>query len=113
MLVRVDQRSETPIYLQIADSISRQISDGVLEAGDRLPAARSLAEGLGVNMHTVLKAYSQLESRGLVEMRRGRAGVVVSPVADVRGLVDRLVSSATRVGLSRGKVHEMIDDAWP
>ena len=70
MLVRLDPRMGKPIYLQIADSIASQIESGSLGPGSRLPSARSLGESLGVNMHTVLKAYSELDQRALVEMRR-------------------------------------------
>ena len=57
MLIRIDPGSDQPIYLQIAKSIETQIEGGALRAGERLPSARSLSASLGINMHTVLKAY--------------------------------------------------------
>lgn len=112
MLIRLDERSDQPIYLQIADSVGSQIDSGSLAAGERLPAARTLAETIKVNMHTVLKAYSTLESRGLVEMRRGRGGVVVAAAADVRSAAKDLVSAAKRSRMAPGEVTDLIVEVW-
>lgn len=112
MLVRLDPRSDKPIYRQVADSIAGQIDDGALTAGERLPSARSLGETLGVNMHTVLKAYSELEARGMVRMRRGRAGVIVREPGDLRELAQALVGAAHRQGVDRAAVLEMVRTAW-
>lgn len=112
MLIRLDPRSDQPIYLQIGNAIAAQIESGSLRPGDRLPSARSLGESLGINMHTVLKAYSDLEGRGLVEMRRGRGGVIVSPHGDLPGLARSLVSEAKRQGVTRERVHEMVEEVW-
>jgi DNA-binding transcriptional regulator YhcF (GntR family) len=112
MLVRLEPRSSDPIYLQIADSIAGHIDSGSLKAGERLPAARSLGETIGVNMHTVLKAYSELERRQLVEMRRGRAGVVVQGEVDLRRIARMLVSAAKRQKLERAEVTRLVDDVW-
>lgn len=112
MLIRLDERSDKPIYLQIADSIGGQIDSGVLAAGERLPAARALAQTVEVNMHTVLKAYSTLESKGLVEMRRGRGGVVVAAAADVKRAARDLVSAAKRSRMDRGELADLIEEVW-
>lgn len=76
MLIRIDPGSDRALFAQIADSIRQQIAEGAARAGTRLPNSRDLAEQLGVNLHTVLKAYRQLCDEGLVEMRRGRGAVV-------------------------------------
>lgn len=112
MIVRLDPRSDNPIYLQIADSIAELIESGSLPSGERLPSARSLAESLGVNMHTVLKAYAELERRSMVEMRRGRAGVVVREQADLSGMARALVQSAKRTGMSKGDLIDIVSGAW-
>ena len=112
MLIRLDPRSDQPIYVQIERAIADQIESGSLQSGDRLPSARSLGESLGVNMHTVLKAYSELDSRGMVEMRRGRGGVVVSDRADLSALTRSLVSEARRQGVGRRKVMELVEEMW-
>lgn len=112
MLVRLKAGSSNPIYMQIADSIAGHIESGSLQAKERLPAARSLSETIGVNMHTVLKAYSELERRRLVEMRRGRAGVIVSGDADLREMARALVNEAKRQELQKAEVTQLVDEMW-
>ncbi|WP_336632561.1 MULTISPECIES: GntR family transcriptional regulator [unclassified Microbacterium] len=76
MLIRVDSGSDAPLFAQIADAIRADIAAGRRHAGDRLPSARVLAEGLGVNLHTVLRAYQLLRDEGIVQLRRGRGATV-------------------------------------
>ena len=112
MLVRIDPRSDEPIYLQIAGSIARQIDSGAVAPGDRLPSARGLGSSLDVNMHTVLKAYSYLQEQGYVEMKRGRGGVTVSGKPNVEQAVRELVSTARQQGLSKSELTDLIGEVW-
>lgn len=77
MIIQIDFGSAEPIYLQIRSQIVHAVATGELCAGDALPSVRALAADLGVNMHTVNKAYSVLRDEGYVVMRR-RSGVVVA-----------------------------------
>lgn len=77
MILRIDQTSPRPVYLQIREQIVGAIARGELAPGDRLPSVRALASDLGVNLHTVNKAYAVLRDEGYLLMR-GRAGAVVS-----------------------------------
>ncbi len=96
MLIRVDPASDVPLFAQVAASVRADAAAGRLRAGDRLPAAREVAESLGVNVHTVLRAYQDLRDEGLIDLRRGR-GAVVTDIAgslselhhDIRSLVVR------------------------
>lgn len=112
MLIRLDMSSAEPIYAQIAEALRSQIESGSIAAGDRLPAARSLAGSLGVNLHTVLKAYSELDSESLVEMKRGRGGVIVRGPSDVDQAVDDLVAVARGAGFHREDLIELIEEKW-
>jgi len=112
MLIRIDPRSDRPIYLQIASAIESQIEGGGLSTGDRLPPARSLSASLGGSMHTVHKAYSHLQEESLVEMRRGRGGVVVGKLPDLDRLAERLVSVAERSGMTRDELDMLIEAKW-
>ena len=112
MLIRLDPGSDRPIYRQIASAIGESIEDGSLAAGSRLPSARSLAETIDVNMHTVLRAYADLENLGMVVMRRGRGGVVVTGGAGLEKLVERLVTEAKRQKVPRARLFEMIELSW-
>jgi GntR family transcriptional regulator len=112
MLIRIDPNVDRPIYLQIASAIEDQIAMGSLSVGDRLPSARDLSSSLGINMHTALKAYAHLQECSLVEMKRGRGGVVVSKAADVERSARQLVSIARTRGWSRAQLMELVEQVW-
>jgi len=97
MLLRVDPGSSRPLFEQIAASVRGEIARGALVVGDRLPGARDVAHELGVNHHTVLRAYQELRDEGVVELRRGRGAVVTA--------------SATEAGLLHLKVASLVDEA--
>ncbi|WP_327112779.1 GntR family transcriptional regulator [Streptomyces sp. NBC_01341] len=74
---RIDRRSGVPSYVQIIQQVRQALRLGLLEPGDRLPTARAVVEATALNPNTVLKAYRELESQGLVETRR-RHGTFVT-----------------------------------
>ena len=80
MLIAVDAAASEPLYLQIRNQIVAGIATGQLEPGQSLPSVRSLASDLGINLHTVNKAYAVLRDEGYVRMR-GRAGAVIADPA--------------------------------
>lgn len=77
MIVRLDQRAEEPLYLQIRNQIIAAIARGELVPAQALPSVRSLASDLGINLHTVNKAYAVLRDEGYVLMR-GRSGAYIA-----------------------------------
>lgn len=77
MILRIDQASPDPVYLQIRNQIVGAIARGALLPADRLPSVRALASDLGINLHTVNKAYAVLRDEGYLLMR-GRSGAVVA-----------------------------------
>ncbi len=77
MLLRTSSTSDKPLYQQLRDQIVEGIAVGELEPGTKLPSVRALATDLGINLHTVNKAYALLRDEGYVTMR-GRAGAVVA-----------------------------------
>ncbi len=111
MLLKLDPSSGLPLYVQIAAAVRRAVADGDVVAGDRLPAARDLAQSLDVNMHTVLRAYNDLREEDVIELRRGRGAIVREgsvQTANVRRLVADLVAEAGRQGLSEAEVVGML-----
>ncbi len=64
-------KSTKGIFLQIADTLSKQVLDGKLNAGDRVPSVRDLAVEVEVNRNTVMRSYSYLQEKGIFENRRG------------------------------------------
>ena len=111
MLLKLDPDSGQPLYEQIAAAVRRAVADGDVVGGDRLPAARDLAQSLDVNMHTVLRAYNDLREEGLIELRRGRGAIVrkgTVGTASVHHMVAALAAEARRQGLSSDEVVEML-----
>ncbi|MDR1530731.1 MAG: GntR family transcriptional regulator [Clostridiales bacterium] len=78
MLIKIDTYAEKPIYEQLRDSIILGIASGELAEGESLPSARNLAADLGVNFHTVNKAYDILRAGGYIVMDR-RTTAIVAP----------------------------------
>ena len=74
--LRLDPTVELPLYRQLGDALAGAIADGVLDEGERLPSERDLAVSLGVSRTTVVTAYRELESRGLVRGHVGRGTFV-------------------------------------
>ena len=112
MLIQIDERSGDALFEQIAAQVRRGIAEGTLVAGDRLAPARELGAALGVNMHTVLRAYSLLSDEGLVEMRRSRGVVVTGAAPATAGVVERaraLVDEARRHGLRDDEIRRIVE----
>jgi GntR family transcriptional regulator len=111
MLLRIDPASAVPLFEQLAASVRSDASRGAIRAGDRLPAARDVADSLDVNVHTVLRAYQALRDEGLVDLRRGRGAVVTERVAHYGELgeaIPRLVATARELGLGVSTLTAMI-----
>lgn len=77
MVITIDQGSCEPLYQQIRVQVIAAIANGELVAGDALPSVRSLAADLGINLHTVAKAYAVLRDEGYLVLRK-RSGAVVA-----------------------------------
>ena len=84
MILLIDKSSSDPIYIQIRNQIVAGIATGELRAGDRLPGVRTLAVDLGVNLHTVNKAYAVLRDEGHITMK-GRSGAYVADLSRASG----------------------------
>lgn len=113
MLIRLDAASRSPLYAQIAAEIRRGIASGAPGEGKKLPPARELADGLGVNMHTVLRAYACLRDEDLIDLRQGRGGIVQAGSRDrsraLIELVKDLVTEARRQKLRPDELLALIE----
>ncbi len=79
--IQLDQHSKDPLHLQIVRQVRNLIATGKIKAGDHLPPVRQLAEFLGVNQNTILKAYLLLEQERIVVAHK-RGGTVVTAKTD-------------------------------
>ncbi|WP_449281387.1 GntR family transcriptional regulator [Leucobacter sp.] len=114
MLVRVNEASERPIYAQIADSVRADIVSGRTGPGAALPPAREVATGLGINVHTVLRAYQQLRDEGLIDLKRRRGAVVTQRAIGVAALRDEvrdLVERAAQLGVDPAALAALVESA--
>lgn len=73
---RLDLRSGVPAYRQIIDQVLGAIAAGLLRTGDQLPTIRQLAVDLAVNPNTVVRAYRELEIRGVIETHQGTGAFI-------------------------------------
>lgn len=80
LVITIDRLSEEPLYEQIRRQVVTSVASGDLRPGDVLPSVRSLAQDLGINFHTVNKAYQELRDEGFVILL-GRRGAFVADVA--------------------------------
>ncbi len=71
MFVQVNFKSGIPVYLQIVQQVKAAAASGSMKKGDPLPSVRALAEELRINRNTAAKAYSELETEGIIETRQG------------------------------------------
>jgi len=76
VLLRIDTNDRRAIYQQIADGIKTLIASGQLRDGQPLPAVRQMAADLGVNLNTIATAYRELQSEGLIVVKRGLGATV-------------------------------------
>jgi GntR family transcriptional regulator len=120
LALRVDAQDPTPPYEQLHRQLATAIAFGVLAAGTRLPSVRQQAADLGIAAGTVMRAYSELESEGLVATRRGGGTIVakvpraLSPEERLRALdlqVAALLAQARLLGATDEAVGEAVQRA--
>ncbi|WP_400994485.1 GntR family transcriptional regulator [Agromyces sp. GXQ0307] len=115
MIIRIDAASDVPLFAQLASAVRTEVLGGRVSAGERLPAARDLADSLEVNQHTVLHAYQVLRDEGIIELRRGRGAVVTAEagaLAAVRDHAAELVAVARRHGIGADAVLALIREEF-
>ena len=114
MLFRIDPSGTEPLAAQLASQIRSAAARGELTPGTRLPSARDVADSLGVNLHTVLRAYQDVRDEGLIDLRRGRGAVMTSAARDVRRLreaIDHAVAIAHDLGVSPTTTLSLVKEA--
>lgn len=115
----INTGSTEPIYRQLVEQVRRRVAGGQLSAGQELPSVRELAQALAVHPMTISKAYSLLESEGLLERRRGlamrvapqfsRAQSAASRVELLRPTLERAAAEARQLELPATKVLHLFE----
>jgi GntR family transcriptional regulator len=112
---RLDGRSGVPVYRQLIDQVQGAIATGVLKPGDQLPTVRLVAVELAINPNTVLRAYREMEIRGILDTQQGTGTFIADNQAEpskeererqLAQLVGEFVSRAGSAGLT---VNELIE----
>lgn len=117
MVFQINFKSGMPVYLQLVDQVKSAVASGLLQSGDILPAIRPVAEQLRVNRNTVAKAYTELESQGVIESRAGKGSIVCKPKARlhrearherVEQEIDRAVVAAHHLNVGRAEFLQLV-----
>ncbi len=117
MNITINTKDGVPIYRQIANQIRYMVASDLLRAGEEISPVRSLALALNVTPNTVVKAYDELESAGVIFKRRG-AGTYISdeqsPLADrerrriLEARIDALLAEAHQLDFNASDVLDLV-----
>src|SRR5947207_8187584 len=76
MVLRLNQASGVPLYLQLIEQVKHSIETGAIRAAEQLPSVRQMAEDLLINPNTVARAYRELEHEGIIELKHGSGAFI-------------------------------------
>ena len=111
MLIRIDKTSAEPLYLQIHSEIISGIARGELQPGNMLPSVRALASDLGVNLHTVNKAYTILCSEGYIVMDRRKGAIVAQTILHSEEFLSK-ISRRLTLSAAEARCREMGEEEF-
>ena len=118
MIIEIDFNSDEALYMQLRNQIIIGIATSELCEGDVLPSVRQLAEDIGINMHTVNKAYTVLKQEGFVKVDRRRGAVVAIDIDKLQAMDEMMrdlkviLAKGRLKDISREEVHGMIDEIY-
>lgn len=117
MIIKIDMNSETALYEQIYNSIIWGIATGQLRPGAQMPTVRKLGSDLGINLHTVNKAYAILKQKGYLSAHRNKGAVVnegqfypadIDFKEDMRASFLPLVSECSTRGMDESEIKQLV-----
>lgn len=115
MYLSMDFNSDEALYIQLRNQIIKAIVRSELQEGENLPSVREMAETVGINMHTVNKAYAVLRQEGYLTLDRRRGVVVAVDMDQVKAemelaeTLDMVLARAICKRVEREDVHELVD----
>ena len=118
-MIEIDFNSPEAIYIQLRNQIVMAIAQDRLHDGDSLPSVRTLAGMIGVNMHTVNKAYAMLREEGYLKLDR-RKGAIVSvevnskerELTKINDYMQMIVAQAICKEITREEMNRMVDEMY-
>lgn len=118
MYIEIDFNSDEALYLQLRNQIIIGIATSQFQEVDALPSVRQLADTIGINMHTVNKAYSVLKQEGFVKVDRRKGAVIAIDIdkmqarEDLKRNMQVLLAKSSCKQISREEVHALIDEIY-
>ncbi len=118
MFIEIDFNSDEAIYMQLRNQIILGIATSRFQEGDMLPSVRQLADSIGINMHTVNKAYTVLKQEGYVKVDRRKGAMIALDIDKMRALeeirreLQVTLAKASCKNISGEEVHALIDEIY-
>ena len=118
MMLLIDFNSEEALYIQLINQIIIGIATDQIREGDTLPSVRQLADNIGINMHTVNKAYSVLKQEGFLRVDRRRGAVIaldtdkMRTISEMRRDLSVILARGVCKNVSREEVHNLVDSIY-
>ncbi|WP_022764086.1 GntR family transcriptional regulator [Butyrivibrio sp. XPD2006] len=118
MIIEIDFNSDEAIYVQLCNQIILGIATSQFREGEQLPSVRQLAETIGINMHTVNKAYSILQQDGFVKIDRRRGAIIAIDINKLKALKEAREELAVVLargickGIGREDIHALVDELY-
>jgi DNA-binding transcriptional regulator YhcF (GntR family) len=118
MYIEIDFNSDEALYVQLCNQIILGIATSRFREGEQLPSVRQLADTIGINMHTVNKAYSILQQEGFVKIDRRRGAIIAVDINKLQALQEAegdlavVVARAICKDISRQDIHELVDKIY-
>ena len=118
MIIEIDFNSDQALYLQLCNQIIMGIATAQFREGDSLPSVRQLADSIGINMHTVNKAYSVLRQEVYVKVDRRKGAVIAIDVDRMRTLenlkreLQVILAKSSCKNISKEEIHELIEEIY-
>jgi GntR family transcriptional regulator len=118
MLIEIDFDSDEALYVQLCNQIVVGIATSEIREGETLPSVRQLANTVGINMHTVNKAYAILKQRGFIRLDRRKGAVIavdmnkIKAREELRQQMRILLAQGRCKGLKVEEIHELVDEIF-
>ncbi|MBR3004877.1 MAG: GntR family transcriptional regulator [Lachnospiraceae bacterium] len=118
MFIEIDFNSDEAIYVQLRNQIILGIATEQLKEGESLPSVRALAEDIGINMHTVNKAYATLKQDGFLKVDRRRGAVIAIDIDKLRSMSNMreymkpIVARGMVKGISKEEAMQIVSDLY-